>query len=400
MTETWLSAQGDEAKTVELAPSGFDVISFPRKSRSRGGRIATVCKSTLGSNITFKTNFDFTHTSFEVVQASITLQHNTLHFLCLYRPPPNRRNNLTDSMFTEQLPDLLDYVNSLPGFVCLVCDMNIHFYNPLQSLTKQTLSTLSLHSLVQVINKPTHRGGHIINWVIVRPDDDIHRKSTVTDSLESDHYCTKSYFNISVSKPSTLYRTVRNIANIYRPSLNAELSSVSEFSSVEKVTQCCDFLRNVVDKHAPPSLRKVMTHNSSPWFDSIRDDLFIAKRKSRQAERKWRNTKLTIFKDLYRQAKHKVSKLVHTAKCKFHTERIALASSSKELHQIVYTLSNRHPRKILPTIYPSDDHPSIFIRHFTNKVEKLGANIASEHVASTLVTWTTAATFSSFKNVS
>ena len=25
VTETWLSAQGDEAKTVELAPSGFDV---------------------------------------------------------------------------------------------------------------------------------------------------------------------------------------------------------------------------------------------------------------------------------------------------------------------------------------------------------------------------------------
>ena len=30
VTETWLSAQGDEAKTVELAPSGFDVKSFPR----------------------------------------------------------------------------------------------------------------------------------------------------------------------------------------------------------------------------------------------------------------------------------------------------------------------------------------------------------------------------------
>ena len=46
--------------------------SFPRQSRSRGGGIATVYKSTLGSNIKFKTNFDFTHTSFEVVQASIT----------------------------------------------------------------------------------------------------------------------------------------------------------------------------------------------------------------------------------------------------------------------------------------------------------------------------------------
>ena len=56
VTETWLSAQGDEAKTAELAPSGFDVKSFPRQSRSRGGGIATVYKSTLGSNITFKTN--------------------------------------------------------------------------------------------------------------------------------------------------------------------------------------------------------------------------------------------------------------------------------------------------------------------------------------------------------
>ena len=91
---------------------------------------------------------------------------------------------------------------------------------------------------------------------------------------------------------------------------------------------------------------------------------------------------------------------MHTAKCKFYTERIALASSSKELHQIVNTLSNRHPPKILPTIYPSADLPSIFIKHFTNKVEKLRANIASEHVASTLVTGTTAATFSSFEKVS
>ena len=75
--------------TVELAPSGFDVKSFPRQSRSCGGEIATLYKSTLGSNITFKTNFDFTQTSFEVVQASITLQHKTLHFF-LSVPPSTK----------------------------------------------------------------------------------------------------------------------------------------------------------------------------------------------------------------------------------------------------------------------------------------------------------------------
>ena len=96
MTETWLSAQGDEAKSIELETSGFNFKSFPRQSRSRGAGIATIYKSILGSNITFKTNSDLTHTSLEVVQASITLQHNALHFFCLYRPPPNRLNNLTD----------------------------------------------------------------------------------------------------------------------------------------------------------------------------------------------------------------------------------------------------------------------------------------------------------------
>ena len=91
---------------------------------------------------------------------------------------------------------------------------------------------------------------------------------------------------------------------------------------------------------------------------------------------------------------------MHSGKCKFYTERIAFLSSSKELHQIVNILSNRHPPKILPTIYPSADLPSIFIKHFTNKVEKLRANIASEHVTSTLVTGTTAAAFSSCEKMS
>ena len=91
---------------------------------------------------------------------------------------------------------------------------------------------------------------------------------------------------------------------------------------------------------------------------------------------------------------------MNTAKCKFYTERVAQASSSKELHQIVNTFSNRYPPKTLPTICPSADLPSLFIKHFTNKVEKLRANIASQHVISTLVTGTTTATFSSFENVS
>ena len=256
----------------------------------------------------------------------------------------------------------------------------------------------NIYNLVQVINKLIHRCRHIIDWVVVRPDDGIHIEYTVSVSLESDHYCIKFYINVSVFRPSAIYRTVMIMANIDHPSFSAVHSSVSGFPIVVKANQYCDFLRTMLDKHAPPSLLKVINHNS-PWFESIRDELLGAKTERRQTDRKCRNTRLTIFKDLYRQTKHKVSKLVHTAKCQFYAKRIVLSSSSKELHQIVNTLSNRHPPNILPTICQSADLPNIFINHYTNKVDKLRANISSEHVTSTLVTGKTTATFCSLEKV-
>ena len=141
--------------------------------------------------------------------------------------------------------------------------MNIYFGNPLLSLTKQTSTTLSPYNLAQVINQPIQKCGHISDWVVARTDDDIRKKYTLTDTLQSDYYCIKSYFNVSVSMPSTIFRTAMNMANIDRLSFIVELSSVSEFSSVEKAKQYCDIMRNVIDKHAPPSLRKVTNHNSS-----------------------------------------------------------------------------------------------------------------------------------------
>ena len=90
VTETWFSTHGDEGKTVELAPSRYHVKSFVSQSRSCGGGIDTICKSSVGYDITFKTNSDFTHTSFQAVQASISLQHCTLHFFGFYHPSPNR----------------------------------------------------------------------------------------------------------------------------------------------------------------------------------------------------------------------------------------------------------------------------------------------------------------------
>ena len=66
----------------------------------------------------------------------------------------------------------------------------------------------------------------------------------------------------------------------------------------------------------------------------------------------------------------------------------------------LYDKFSDDPPRIWTTIFPSDDLPSIFIKHSTNKVEKIRASIASEHVTSTLGSGTTTATLSSAENVS
>ena len=70
-------------------------------------------------------------------------------------------------MFTEQLPDLLNYINNIPRVGCLNVDMNINLDDKQQSLIKQTLTILSLYNVIQVSNKPKSKCGFVIDWVLL-----------------------------------------------------------------------------------------------------------------------------------------------------------------------------------------------------------------------------------------
>ena len=97
ITESWLRESGDEAKLCDLSPAGYSIRSFPRLSR--GGGIAVLAKKNTFNCLTFSTILDFDHSSFELVQATLTLQKRSVQFFCLYRPPPSKKNKLSHSMF-------------------------------------------------------------------------------------------------------------------------------------------------------------------------------------------------------------------------------------------------------------------------------------------------------------
>ena len=111
ITETRIKPHGDEGRLHDLTPAGYIAKSFPRESR--GGGISVVYNNCLSKWISIAATFCFLHQSFEVIWLSITLTSGNINFFCLYRPPPSRNNQLTDSSFFSDFLFLLDQCNTL-----------------------------------------------------------------------------------------------------------------------------------------------------------------------------------------------------------------------------------------------------------------------------------------------
>ena len=108
-TETWLYSNGDEAYIAAMTPAGNEFRSFPRTG-SRGSGIGFVTSTTMSACISFRA---LDYRAIEAVEMRLSRDHVSVVFVCLYRPPPSKRNKLTNSMFLEEFPELLpQYVDS------------------------------------------------------------------------------------------------------------------------------------------------------------------------------------------------------------------------------------------------------------------------------------------------
>ena len=72
-----------------------------------GGGLAVLYRNSLTKNIAVSTR-DFAFTAFEICEVRISLDSHAVVFFSVYRPPPSRKNKLTNAMFLEQFTDLLE----------------------------------------------------------------------------------------------------------------------------------------------------------------------------------------------------------------------------------------------------------------------------------------------------
>ena len=98
--------------------------SVPLATCSRG--LAVIFRISSKPSATVNNSFAFAHSSFELLQLTLSLQHIQLLFFLLYRPPPSKKTQLSDALFSEQFPDFFPF-NTLKGKMLVLGDFNVQY---------------------------------------------------------------------------------------------------------------------------------------------------------------------------------------------------------------------------------------------------------------------------------
>ena len=131
---------------------------------------------------------------------------------------------------------------------------------------------LSDFRLSQLVNVPTHRRGHALDWIVVRSEKSLVSLERVRDYAGlSDHYVVISRLAITEPPPSTRLATSRNIRAVSSSGFQTDGKVLVDVTSEQRadldledlVDVYDDGLRQVSHRHAPVT-RHVRDRPSAP----------------------------------------------------------------------------------------------------------------------------------------
>ena len=122
LTETWLTPDSESDFAIrDITPGQYAFLHNPRINRSGGG-VGLLYKSSLkverqNQTETFK-SFEY----LEVILSNVTVTR----IIIVYRPPQSKNNCVSNSLFFEEFPVLLEHLATASGKLIMLGDFNFH----------------------------------------------------------------------------------------------------------------------------------------------------------------------------------------------------------------------------------------------------------------------------------
>ena len=236
---------------------------------------------------------------------------STVKLAVIYRPPPSKRNKSTVGLFLGEFQNFLEHHVAKSQNTLILGDFNFHYEDPLDTDVSRFRDILSNHFLCQHVSGPTHMDGHTLDLIITKLADNLVSKTTVSDFLT---YHGAVHRDLHLPKHQPLRQSVqyRNYAAINKDMLRVDIEAST--LCLDPATSAAILLEHydttlsaLLDKHAPVQTRTITVPSKVPWFSG---DIKTAKQKRRQLERKWRQSRLTIYRDLFKEQIRHVNQLI------------------------------------------------------------------------------------------
>ena len=320
ISESWLFQDPIENATYvnAMVPLGYKLIHNPRSDGRIGGGVGIIARNSVDIKRVKKNKSSPISEQFEHLECVVSLlkdQRSNVKLAVVYRPSPTSVNGLKVKEFWKDWKKFLNsYAKEHREFIILG-DLNFHLDETYLSTTKKFNTILEGLDLVQLVSKPTHTAGHILDVVITKPENNIISDSLIIhDPGLSDRYgnvTTNHHFAIDMSlnyskpgpsKKSIQYRSLNNInqeafsrdlANLNLECILPHCATVDEMVSI--LNEC---LEKLLDTHAPVISRVVIDRPNTSWYTN---ELATEKRLKRQLERRWYATNLHVHRLEYRR---------------------------------------------------------------------------------------------------
>ena len=182
---------------------------------------------------------------------------------------------------------------------------------------KEFLDTLESMGLKQHVNVPTHELGHTLDLVITRQCDSIILRQPLTDHAAV--FCPLNSGKPRATVKSMPYRKLKSVdLDVFREDLAESVLCTGDFTGLDELVRCYNStLSALIDRHAPKNRRTVIDRPRVPWFNN---DIKVAIRERRRAERKWRASKSAAHLAVFKQKKNYATLLMNRAHCEYYCD--------------------------------------------------------------------------------
>ena len=163
ITETWLQNTVEDdtwLQASEFHKDGHEISNINRQDK-RGGGIALL----YSSKYKVKTVAHTKYSSFEsrVWHKQFGSTHYTL--LGVYHPPVGMQQGITNSIFTDDLPELLTEVVSNLSNIVILGDIKTHLSEPEDTAAEALCDIFEPFNIKQHVKFPKHNLGHTLDKI-------------------------------------------------------------------------------------------------------------------------------------------------------------------------------------------------------------------------------------------